>query len=78
MQQQRAGGLAEKLRTDVEAALAQEFGDNPKLVAQVEAVLEKIADVAIGDVVGQIHNPIVRAILKAALHDAIDKAFEAV
>ena len=75
----RAGGqLAKKLREDVEAALVKEFGDNPKLVAEVEAALERVADVALDDVVGQIHNPIVRVVVKTALHDAIEKAFEAV
>lgn len=78
MTQKKEGGqLAEKLRKDVEAALAAEFGDNPQLVQEIEGVLEKIADVALADVVAQIRNPIIRVILKTAMHDAIDKAFEA-
>ena len=74
---QHTSALATKLRKDVEDALIEEFGTNPKLVKEIEGVLEKVADVAIEDVAGAIHNPIVRMLVKTAIHSMIDKAFEA-
>ena len=76
---QKAGGqLAEKLRKDVEAALAKELGDNPELVAKVEGILKDVGEIAADDVIGSIHNPIVRVVVKTAIHDTIDAAFEAI
>lgn len=68
--------LKSRLKRDVEAALAKEFGSNPKLIAEIEGALAKVAEVAASDVISGIKSPVIRMLLKAALHDEIEKALD--
>ena len=70
--------LKNRLKRDVEAALVEEFGDNPKLIGEIEAVLEKVADTVADDLLANVKNPLVRMLIKTALHSTIDKAFGAI
>ena len=67
--------LAKKLKADVEREVHKAIGDNPALVAKVEEVIERIGEVAADDVIDEIHNPILRVVVREALHKAIESAF---
>ena len=73
----RKNDLKSRLRRDLEAALTEEFGSNPKLIGEIESVLEKLADVLADDVLAGIKSPVIRMLVKAAIHSTIDKAFHA-
>ena len=71
----KANALAQTLRADIEREVHKAIGDNPVLVAKVEEIIERIGEVAADDVIAEIHNPILRVVVKEALHKAIESAF---
>ena len=74
MSTRKAGtnALVEKLKADVEAELVKVVGDDPALVSKIEAAIEKIADVAIDDLLDGIKNPLVRSVVRIVLHRTLD------
>ena len=71
----RQRGIVDKLRQDVEGALAKELGENPELVSKIEKALADVSEVALDDVAGAIQSPLVRALVKEAFHSIVHEAF---
>ena len=72
----KTNALIEKMKADVEAKVHDELAANPHLVTRIESIVEAVGEVAADDVIGSIHNPILRVVVKQALHRAIESAFD--
>ena len=64
--------LIVRLKKDVEAELLKEIGDDPELIRKIEAAIEKVAGIALDDVVSEIKSPVVRSVVRMVLHRALD------
>ena len=73
-----ASQMVEKLKQDVAAEIEAVVGNDPVLIAKLEGALEKIADVAVDDLLAEIHNPIVRKVAQIMLHRALDAGFDSI
>ena len=75
--QNPASKLGGRLKADLDKVIKKELGDNPKLVGEIEAIFERLTKVAGDDLLGLVRNPALRALLEAAFHEAVTKAFQA-